>query len=245
LKLVRDEPLLDPCQSHLEICGPNSQCRNVNTVAVCSCLPSFIGSPPNCRPECVYSSDCNLNEACLNQKCKDPCPGTCGIGAKCQVINHNPICSCPPGHTGDPFTRCQPIPIAPPLRDPEIPCQPSPCGPNSQCREVNSQAVCSCIPNYIGSPPGCRPECTSNSECSTHHSCINRKCKDPCLGSCGSSAICHTSNHQPICRCSEGYTGDPFSGCYPIPCKTYFRKLTTRKNYPEPFFYVNSQRTSN
>lgn len=36
----------------------------------------------------------------------DPCPGTCGLGARCVVINHNPICSCPPGQEGDPFNKC-------------------------------------------------------------------------------------------------------------------------------------------
>lgn len=87
-------------------CGPNSQCREINGQAVCSCVPGFIGSPPACRPECVVSSECPLNNACVNQKCVDPCPGTCGISAVCQVVNHNPICSCPQQMTGDPFTRC-------------------------------------------------------------------------------------------------------------------------------------------
>lgn len=88
-------------------CGPNSQCREINNQGVCSCLPGYIGSPPTCRPECVVSSECPLSEACVNQKCIDPCPGTCGINAVCQTVNHNPICSCAPRHTGDPFTRCQ------------------------------------------------------------------------------------------------------------------------------------------
>lgn len=89
-------------------CGPNSQCREVNGQAVCSCLPGFISTPPTCRPECVVSSECALNEACINQHCTDPCPGTCGLAAKCMVINHNPICTCPPPLIGDPFSRCYP-----------------------------------------------------------------------------------------------------------------------------------------
>lgn len=76
---------------------------------MCSCVPGYIGSPPTCRPECVVSSECALNEACVNQKCINPCPGTCGVGAKCQVVNHNPICSCSPRFTGDPFIRCYAI----------------------------------------------------------------------------------------------------------------------------------------
>lgn len=100
-------PVADPCSPNP--CGPNSQCREINGQAVCSCVPGFIGSPPTCRPECVVNSECPLNEACNNQKCKDPCPGTCGISARCEVVSHNPICSCPPRFSGDPFIRCSPI----------------------------------------------------------------------------------------------------------------------------------------
>lgn len=89
-------------------CGPNSQCREINGQAVCSCVPGFIGSPPSCRPECITSQECLLNQACVNQKCIDPCPGTCGINAICQVVNHNPFCSCLPKYVGDPFLRCLP-----------------------------------------------------------------------------------------------------------------------------------------
>lgn len=87
-------------------CGPNSQCRQINEQAVCSCLPNYIGMPPNCRPECIVNSECDLNKACVRQKCEDPCPNTCGLRAHCTVRNHNPICACPPGYTGDPFTQC-------------------------------------------------------------------------------------------------------------------------------------------
>jgi len=104
-RLVEVQPS-NPCEP--SPCGPNSQCRAVNGYAVCSCLANFVGSPPACRPECVVSSECPQNQACINQRCGDPCPGTCGTNARCQVVNHNPICSCPPGNTGDPFVRCVP-----------------------------------------------------------------------------------------------------------------------------------------
>lgn len=106
-----------------------------------------------------------------------------------------------------------------------MPCIPSPCGPNSQCREIGSTAVCSCLPNYIGRAPNCRPECTINSECPANHACINERCKDPCPGSCGLSAYCNVINHSPVCTCANGYQGDPFSGCYPIPSKILFYKF--------------------
>lgn len=89
-------------------CGPNSLCRENNRQPVCSCVAGFLGVPPTCRPECTVSSECPLTEACSNQKCINPCLGACGIRAMCQVINHNPICSCPGDLDGDPFIRCVP-----------------------------------------------------------------------------------------------------------------------------------------
>lgn len=102
--------------------------------------------------------------------------------------------------------------VAPPRQN-DNPCNPSPCGPNSKCRENNGQAVCICLPDYIGSPPQCRPECIVNSECSPDKACINKKCADPCPHTCGIEAQCHTTNHNPICACPPGFTGDPFSQC--------------------------------
>lgn len=227
--------VLKPCSP--SPCGPNSQCREVNEQAVCSCLPSYMGSPPNCRPECVVSSECPSDKACVNQKCVDPCPGTCGINAQCKTINHSPVCSCQTDFTGDPFTRCFAIPrklyelplkyklfsqilapmVLPEPLPPANPCVPSPCGPNSQCRDVGGLPSCSCLERYIGSPPNCRPECIINSECTSNLACIREKCRDPCPGSCGIGAQCSVINHVPICSCLEGYTGDPFSSCSPVP----------------------------
>lgn len=102
---------------------------------------------------------------------------------------------------------------------PTNPCRPSPCGPNSQCREVNGQAVCSCLASYMGQPPNCRPECVSNAECASHLACNNYKCVDPCPGTCGQNAECRVIQHNPICSCRSGFTGDPFVRCSHIPRK--------------------------
>lgn len=100
------------------------------------------------------------------------------------------------------------------VEEPAIdPCKPSPCGPNSQCQVINDSPSCSCLPEFSGSPPNCRPECISNTECSSQLACINQKCKNPCIGSCGSGADCHVISHTPMCTCLSGYTGDPFSQC--------------------------------
>ena len=95
---------IDPCVP--SPCGSNSHCQNNGGSPACSCLPTFIGLPPNCRPQCVINSECPSNQACIRQKCRDSCPGSCGAGAVCHVVNHVPVCTCQEGYTGDPFTSC-------------------------------------------------------------------------------------------------------------------------------------------
>lgn len=241
-----DLSVLSPCR--LTQCGPYSQCREVNGQAVCSCLPEYTGVPPLCKPECTTNSECPLNRACINQKCVDPCINRCGEQAVCRVVNHSPICTCKDKLTGDPFSRCYFLErknhdlssiryliffqsnlsihyfLETPPPQPN-PCIPSPCGPNSLCQINNGLASCSCGTNYYGTPPYCRPECTINSDCTSNKACINERCIDPCLGSCGLNALCNVYNHVPACNCLEGYTGDPFTGCQYQP-----RKLTTLVN---------------
>lgn len=100
------------CEPSTSPCGPNSQCRvsNDSGQAICSCLMGFLGTPPTCRPECVTSMECPLEMACVQQKCINPCEKSpCGQNTVCRVRNHSPICTCSPGTSGDPFTRCNPM----------------------------------------------------------------------------------------------------------------------------------------
>lgn len=191
------------------------------------------------------NNDCSRDKACLNSKCRDPCPGVCGFNAECHVVNHSPACSCLPGYTGDPLQGCRNIPppskrlLSPALRfitykticiqevhDPVDPCRPSPCGANSDCLVSHGNAVCSCRPSFIGSPPNCRPECVVSSECGQTLACVNMKCVDPCPGTCGYNARCQVINHNPICSCNAGYNGDPFVRC----------NLEQSKSMLSPFF---------
>ena len=86
----------------------NAECHIEGTHGVCTCIEGYFGNPyKKCGPECVINSECPQYLACIKQKCVDPCPGTCGINAYCEVHNHNPICSCPRTMTGDPFDLCE------------------------------------------------------------------------------------------------------------------------------------------
>lgn len=85
----------------------------MNGAGSCSCIPEYFGDPyVECRPECVVNSDCSRHLACFSNKCKDPCPGTCGINAECRVINHSPTCTCFPDYVGNAFTSCH-LPLPP------------------------------------------------------------------------------------------------------------------------------------
>lgn len=93
----------DPC--HPSPCGPNSVCNN----GICSCVVGYHGDPYlGCRPECVYNTDCPLDKGCSRNKCVNPCVGTCGLNAICDVMNHVPMCSCPKGMSGNAFMECRP-----------------------------------------------------------------------------------------------------------------------------------------
>lgn len=192
-------------------CGPNANCHN----GECTCIAEYQGNPyEGCRPECSTNADCNRDKACLRSKCINPCIGICGQDAQCEVVNHIPVCSCPVGYTGDPFSSCRAV-IMPPITERQDPCNPSPCGANSQCKNINNHGVCSCLQGFIGSPPQCRPECIVSSECSQSQACVNQKCVDPCRGACGIRARCEVFNHSPICSCNPGDQGDPFQSCHP------------------------------
>ena len=76
---------------------------------------------------------------------------------------------------------------------------------------------CQCKDNFIGNPPFCKPECMRNSDCKLDKACVTNKCKDPCTNNCGLNTDCKVVNHRPICACLQGYTGDPFVSCNPLP----------------------------
>lgn len=209
---------VEPCERVQ--CGANARCRDRHGATTCECLQGFFGNAYlGCHPECVLNTDCPMDKACVSNKCENPCAGACGVTAHCSVVNHVPVCYCPEGSTGDPFTNCypfRPAPQPPPLASqPSNPCDPSPCGPNSRCLvSAQGYATCSCLPNYRGAPPSCRPECVVSAECPQTQACVNWRCVDPCPGTCGLGARCAVINHNPICSCPPGQLGDPFASCY-------------------------------
>ena len=106
----RPTETLDPCNP--SPCGSNAICQRRRNAGACQCIPEYFGDPyVACRPECVVHSDCPSNKACQRNKCIDPCPGTCGINARCRVMNHVATCTCIESYIGDPFTACKLKPL--------------------------------------------------------------------------------------------------------------------------------------
>ena len=206
MKIILLAPVIgDSCNP--SPCGPNTDCAiGIANNPICACRPGFYGdaqSSRGCGPECTTNSECQSTSACINQKCRDPCPGVCGINAVCKVVGHNPVCSCVDGYSGNPYQSCRVVVEAnsqSPLRPPQI------------------------LPLNPGECTACRPECVLNSDCSSSLACINQKCRDPCSGVCAQNAACKVNNHNPVCSCLQGYTGEPTRGCYAIAA------VPTRKN---------------
>lgn len=97
-------------------CGPNAICKEYLGAGSCTCLPEYFGDPnAGCRPECVMNTDCPKDKTCVNQKCRNPCSGTCGINAECRVYNHAPTCTCLPGYTGNALKSCHLPPSKTPI----------------------------------------------------------------------------------------------------------------------------------
>lgn len=199
-------------------CGPSAECViTPDGQSMCQCPYGMGGDPTGpagCHGyECVVDDNCPDHQACMGYRCRDPCPGSCGINANCRVEKHHPVCTCNHGLTGNPVIRCFPLPSPMPEHDP---CMPSPCGLNTVCQVSNGRPICLCLPDFQGDPQfGCHPECVLNSDCPISKACINRHCVDPCSiqNLCGIHAICQVRDHTATCVCPDGWMGDPSYQC--------------------------------
>lgn len=219
------------CHQSCTQCGIGAQCVRVsNHRAICECPKNYYGNPTvECRAECYGDRDCPSGRpACFYGVCKNPCDGACGVNADCNLRGLTPICSCPRDMTGDPFVSCRPF-------TPEDLCSPNnPCGTNAKCTPGHDNTgrerpVCTCLPGYTGNPLShcVRGECQSDGECSDNRACINYSCVDPCIGQCGSNAICEARRHLAVCKCPQGFAGDALVSCrqsrsYPV--ARYYKK---------------------
>lgn len=133
---------------------------------------------------CQYNEDCADHEACdrLNRVCRQVCEDdTCADTAVCVGRGHQPICSCPPATSGNPFVECkrfeQPIESRPECRSDgdcssslacinarcQNPCaQDDICSPSQECRVLDTlplrTIMCQCPKDTVSDVSGlCKP----------------------------------------------------------------------------------------
>ncbi|CAL8109614.1 unnamed protein product [Orchesella dallaii] len=136
---------------------------------------------------------------------------TCGKNAFC-IVNGKQVavCRCAEGFIGNPYVECK----------------------------DKSLTTTSTTTEGFPSPPTTTPSsshpntyCNSHKECPNDRACIQNSCQDPCTiqSICGPNSYCNeTTHHIPVCKCKEGFTGDPYSSqegqkcesphCKPNPC---------------------------
>ena len=105
---------IDECEQNKNICGSGATCTNLAGSYKCSC--PFGGDPygEGClgeyvREGCSQNIDCELDKACIEGKCINPCleKNSCGQNAVCSVKNHQKECNCRPLFFGDPYSICR------------------------------------------------------------------------------------------------------------------------------------------
>ncbi|CAG2055426.1 unnamed protein product, partial [Timema podura] len=246
----RGNPLPDIECVSTEVCSPNpchpsAMCEGSPSGHICRCPPGHVGDPftSGCRPEgnCPNGdSDCPPHSSCLGGRCINPCDGTCGPNALCNVVNRKAICSCPnkfvAGPSG-PNTGCLRLAVE---CSSDADCKGDVCH-NGQCKAVCRniedctygercvQSMCllpcaghsQCSDGQACSNGFCHIGCRASKDCPSEHACINNKCQDPCKreGVCGANAVCRCVNHATECLCPEGFVGSPVpqQGCVRIP----------------------------
>lgn len=231
------EKCVEPCKELIP-CAQSARCSVLDSspvrTLVCECPELFVPDENGeCRriilptpPGCKEDSECPSHESCINRQCKSPCD--CGPHATCLVKDHRATCSCEPGYEGNPNIQCRAVGCR---IDSECdsgkacingncvnPCLiENPCGSNSECYVENNRAECRCLSGYRGSPyEVCRViGCRSNSDCPSDKSCENAVCINPCVydNVCSPRAECVSQNHMAVCKCPDGFYGNPYVDC--------------------------------
>ena len=208
------------------------------------CFLSHICLNNMCVIGCRSNDDCSGGESCIGQHCTNPCQTqSCGPNSVCNVVNHQPQCSCPTGLIANPtpFVGC--------VREPVICTTNRECGNGLLCDSGTCRPICStyenCISNEICDKGLCKPICRKDGDCRSgeicegltciagcrgdsaclaNQACVNNKCIDPCASpiACGSNTQCAVKNHQVTCRCMDGLIGDARVSCKApqLPCSS-------------------------
>lgn len=246
-KACYNENCFNPCTHGPTQCGRDAECLAQNHRATCICPAGTQGNPliACVRGHCQYNEDCQDHEACdrLNRVCRPVCDAdSCGSHAHCEGRNHQPVCNCQPGLSGNPYVECsrqieQPECTSDSSCPPQLTCVnrrcENPCSRSDVCDVQQTctvldttptrTVVCKCPPDTITDGQGrCQPipqadvGCRSNTDCADSFKCIVGSCVLACsVDRCGINALCVSREHRGQCSCPTGYTGNALIECSP------------------------------
>lgn len=172
----------DPCEFSGAACGRNALCTSTGHQARCTCAPGFFGDPSKeCHSgECITNEECPSDRICNNRACIPLCHdiSECGENALCFAENHEKICHCSPGYTGEPATGCRLLDF----------CKNAPCAPGARCELGAGSFRCLCADGAVGDPynDGCRAavECEHDDDCPEAAMCRRDGPEPKCTGKC-------------------------------------------------------------
>lgn len=240
-----NEKCRNPCAER-NPCAQNAECRVSQHRPLCYCPIGWGGDPQvQCyKPECKTDHDCPYDKTCHNENCLNPCTlgaVQCGRGAECLAQNHRANCMCPAGTQGNPLVSCVTgvCQYNEDCRDDEAcdrlnrvcrkVCDSDSCAETAICEGRAHQPVCSCRPGTSGNPyvecsayRDVQPECRVDADCPSQFACINKRCENPCSKSnvCTPEQTCTVLDSLPlrtvICRCPVDMITDSTGRCVPI-----------------------------
>lgn len=215
---------VNPCNV-TQPCGVNSVCKIYDTLPVrtlvCECLPGYQG---NAAVQCDKRQQCQIDKGFVQDK--------------------DGNCVCPIGSTIDSYYGCVVCKIEKGYKIDEV--------GNCVCALergmiIDERGSCICPIQYgyqLTERGECiridRPECENNSECADDKYCKldTKTCEDPCtIKRCGTNALCNTTNHEAVCQCFTGYTGNPEESCSKIHSYNFYSNFISND-----FFFHRSHK---
>ncbi|KAJ8890121.1 hypothetical protein PR048_009628 [Dryococelus australis] len=211
---------INECEALEKPCGTNAVCENAVPGYNCLCPQGYVAKPEasvaceqvDVNILCKSNFDCVNNAECVDNQCFcqngfeargamcadiDECVAQpCGPHATCSNTPGGYHCECEAGYVG-----------APPRMKCKAPCEDVKCGPHAFCKPNEQEAYCICEDGWTFNPSDIAAGCLDIDECD--------KVNGP-AGRCGSNALCTNTPGGFDCKCSAGYSGNPFKQCLDI-----------------------------